>query len=796
ADASFQDNGLRDGYALFSVKDSRGANWSEYRNGLGQILRKIVEDRVVITNSIISGTNIGRDTIQIDVGKLTRGGALERGVITRKIVEVDSRGVPALDSLGRFKVKAMSYEFIKGQDYKQILSDILSGKVKEQDADYKWQEALDTEGRPIEIVKPDTITRNLEFVEGTDTAKRVEIEYRADGTKLQLNLIDTVQVDGKRVFTYRASDGKGNTWTQRYSSDGRPIGSQVITFTAKENIQPLPQLKVNDYLRDLGVTKEDLNKFILDSLNMQELGKDRYLAITMRLIPQLNAELVKQGKQAIFTDNDEKDIKDLVKYFSGESLEGGQAEAQRLLSSRYAPLVADFYYKAMIRAISQNGNYDYEAAYGLYKLFLNGSHSEEKGIDRVVIQTIETLRALDRKGINNMSDAEKAQRTELLTKLKSRMLMTHPETFYWTFYDFVHDRKIQIQYDPYDIVRFRPEGEALYLEYVSLDNYRQDRNSITFNNSISYIRLTIDQVAWIKNNGAREIIQREKDTNKLIKVNAAVPPALMEPQLDTRQETAVYNRVSERMTREQEREEIDGNKIPTVVITSTTDLKTDPKYEVRRNNFSLETWHYYIPGTNIERSFQKIMVNPDRTRVVTEQGRVDTAGDIVSINKDGEIPLNGIFIYERMIVDRARLERENAVNLINTLDENGIKDGQEIFLERYVEYAKTMDPDGSNARIKENTKDGDITLTNVGIDMKPFWKWEQSDTKMLSLREGEPNQGRYNEVDAFVQKDMREHASTSTALKIRGEPAKDMLTVQATLRQTRELFKASFLNAG
>ena len=63
-----------------------------------------------------------------------------------------------------------------------------------------------------------------------------------------------------------------------------------------------------------------------------------------------------------------------------------EAEAQRLLHSRYAPLIADFYYRAMIRAVSGNGGsvtrYDVEQA-GLDWRDVSKKLTENKWVEQI-----------------------------------------------------------------------------------------------------------------------------------------------------------------------------------------------------------------------------------------------------------------------------------------------------------------------------------------------------------------------------------------------------------------------------
>ena len=120
---------------------------------------------------------------------------------------------------------------MKRMPYDQVLGKVLRNELT---PDYTWTEHSDYKGRPVKILKPDAVTRNLRFISGTTIASDVEITYTKDRSVVYMKLIKVVTLpSGKKVFGYEARNSHGQTWITWYLSDGKPLGGQVLRFTPR-----------------------------------------------------------------------------------------------------------------------------------------------------------------------------------------------------------------------------------------------------------------------------------------------------------------------------------------------------------------------------------------------------------------------------------------------------------------------------------------------------------------------------------------------------------------------------------
>jgi hypothetical protein len=286
--------------------------------------------------------------------------------------------------------------------------------------------------------------------------------------------------------------------------------------------------RYSNMLENGGVGVKDMNSDVIVSINQlfKKLYPDKSSAEVRETInTSIKADLENVKKILIeeltndsLSEQDKQDINNLISFFSGEDTDG--VDINKLLFSEYAPVFAAEYCKTLLSEITKMPNYDYKTAFELYKLFINGSLIDE-GIDKGVMEAYNRLNAPG--GLTQ----------ENRLKFRYSIETTQPDFFYFTFYDFANDRKVQVNYSPMKNTRLRYEGEKVFFlksRYAGEDLLNIEAKEIpVLVYDVDYIMFTMAQL-------------QSKD-----KLEVKGKPIRLKPKTGTRKEYYAEDKISHKM---------------------------------------------------------------------------------------------------------------------------------------------------------------------------------------------------------------------------------------------------------
>ncbi|MBU4590787.1 MAG: hypothetical protein KKG01_07670, partial [Candidatus Omnitrophica bacterium] len=386
-------------------------------------------------------------------------------------------------------------------------------------------------------------------------------------------------------------------------------------------------------------------------------------------------------------------------------------EEEKALRSDYAQLIGAEYYKNLLTAVATTKNY--QKVFDLYCYFINGAFKEE-GINQGVLDAKAELDQLFEKGKTENDDEVKSA----LKIFKSRMIMTPPEEFHWQYVDLLHGRMAWSDFKLSEGARIRYEDIRIFFErYKEVDNGRT-----------RLIDINGKKIPCIAFDVEYSMITKEE------------LEAGLKPRKGLRREYYEYDKVSKTLRKLADVEEI---KDAWVLYYKRTDpglegriARGQAPYTSIKTSFQLITYHYYIEATNIERSYQKVVVWGDnakgilfddekgRRQAVQGKGRrqavelgilgINPLGRNQTLNIKGNMLMDVKLAYEPLhnsSVRRAELDKFGETALIKRLE--GIIDKQDLVLiQRFKEYTKEMDARGADARLEDDDprldKDGKL----------------------------------------------------------------------------------------
>ncbi|MFA5388497.1 MAG: hypothetical protein WC312_01935 [Candidatus Omnitrophota bacterium] len=485
-----------------------------------------------------------------------------------------------------------------------------------------------------------------------------------------------------------------------------PSTSRIIEQEKKQAVtEDERQSKVNELLKTIYANKplEEIKKEINLSI------KDK-LEKTKKLVLRLD-----NGKT--ITARDMENIDELIAFFSGQEID------KDILKTEFAHMFAAEYYKALLTEITKNEKYDYNAVYELYKLFINGSLNE-KGINKGVI---DAKKALDEQGVSAAT----------LNVFRSRMLMAPPEDFNWKYYDFMQNKDFLVEYSIREFTRLRYEGERIFFErgknigeLSKVPVTIEGKEVQTLAYDVDYSMFTMDDLQYMD------------EGVKLL------------PRTGSRIEYTKEDEISKKSIKVMEEENIKGMPILYFGEKKELDLIIFDGFVtsfIGKADYKLITHHYYIEGTNIEKSYQKIIVwgenNVHKTpgsRQVMEEGTLKTAGIQQAVDRDGLMTIDQKMTYQSRVVDVNTFDTNEQNSLESSLTSifrkplNSIPKNTEFIMERYLSQTKRMEPDGSDAKIKVKTPGLNYRKQPFKIgDRENAIIWNLSDEPFV-IQEGEP----------------------------------------------------------
>ncbi|MEK9149066.1 MAG: hypothetical protein AAB267_03350, partial [Candidatus Desantisbacteria bacterium] len=672
------ENGYRV-YGIYDTPDHRNLLSTEYHNPLGQVIAKKKNNQIIITREFLPGTNIAKLTEIIDFDSTDTKG--NRKVTTRAL---------------RCKEKAL---FLVGDSFTPVVDNESNLIIDVSTENSNLEEYVDSKGRPVRVIQLkgtdfEIVTKNTTFsLFGEDyVAVKSEISYTKTGRKVFLEYKSkTVDKD----ITYTARDEDGNIWEEAYSIKGKPKGNQIVLIRDNTLVRGELKQKANELMGKIYETQDALKKAKENIDN--SLLKSRNLLMLLA-----NSEEAKRAGINL-TPVDIEEIDMLVKYFLGK-IQLPEIGLRKLLHSKFAPFVGSEYYKALLEEITSISDFDkkFTIVYDLYKLFLNGSASE-LGFDHALIVARKSL--------------EKEVTKANLNIFRSRLRMTHPDTFHWIYYDFVNDRVIQIEYGRDSFARLRREGNRIFFEKGELkeSSKRETKgNEITdMKYDVKYVVVYIDE---LKLND--DLVSYDNRKGK------PMPGTNYRPELRLKQgqrlEYYQHNKDDELTLKLMDEEDIKDM----ITLYYTKDNYNEiynrvPPFVFNKKilNYKLIVYHYYREGTNIERGYEKIIEGEGleaigipkdtygRRRQAIEIGNLRMMNNAQYLNSMGRMIMNVRLTFEPWRnTEYARQELDNPFGwsllaIFKKLTEQGFN-GREVLINSYIKYTKQMDCDGQDARFE------------------------------------------------------------------------------------------------
>ncbi|MBC8473912.1 MAG: hypothetical protein H8D54_03785, partial [Candidatus Omnitrophica bacterium] len=521
-------------------------------------------------------------------------------------------------------------------------------------------------------------------------------------------------LEGYKVTQYKGGatldlSGLGHRKTEEPARDDLEDLRLKSVQVAEEKQIELPQqpqkptVKPAEEIEETGMeyssfAKEAKKHFVNIGMDQQKISNK----IKGRLETEFRDYIMKIGKIKKGSQ-DETHMDVLISLFTGDKIQEDLSDPEKeALNSEYAAIFGAAYYKCLLEEITNALTIDnYEDIYELYKIFVNGSF-EEEGLDKSVI---EAKARLDELKENNASGSDI---NAALNRLKSRIIMVPPEKFHWQYIDLLHDRMVWVDFDIEGDSRFRPEDVRRFFETTTLLNNGKPvevdiagrvAKCIVYN--VDYSMLTQDE---LKRSGS------------------------FKPQIGIRNEYYEYDAVSKMQRKVMTVEDYDTYALYHYPL----EMLDLPPSNIQRVKFEIRTYHYYIEGTNIERSYQKKIIWKDDYAFmnqkkgdseIVEMGILRLTGGERYLNNKGNMEMSTWLTFELMrnvktwrsqLATFGPLEEQ----LANTLAT--IPEGKLVLVHRYVDYTKNMDPHGADEVFKkddERLKDKKYsTITAVYIE--------------------------------------------------------------------------------
>ncbi|MBU1148329.1 MAG: hypothetical protein KKD11_08255, partial [Candidatus Omnitrophica bacterium] len=368
------------------------------------------------------------------------------------------------------------------------------------------------------------------------------------------------------------------------------------------------------------------------------------------------------------------------------------------LRSKYGAMFGAQYYKYLLAEITDALTIDtYEDICELYKIFVNGS-LEEEGLDKSVIEATAKLDEL-RRG----NHASEKDITTALNRLKSRIIQVPPEKFHWQYIDLLHDRMNWVDFDIRGASRYRPEDVRRFFETTKLLN---NGKPVKIDIAGRTAECTVYKVDY------KMLTQDE--------LNLKGPAT---PQTGTRYEYYEYDAASKMQRKVMTVEDYDDTWVLHRDVRYKFGLKfqvplDQPPTDKHKVSFQLKTYHYYIEGTNIERSYQKeiiwksdcaFMGKEKGDSEIVEMGVLRLTGDERYLDERGNMEMSVWLTFEPMRNVRAWREQLKTIGpseelLANTLASIPKGEGKLILVHSYIDYTKNMDPYGADEVFKKGDK--------------------------------------------------------------------------------------------